>query len=86
MLIGAKIGSAIGAVFSSVVNGLLCSYAGWEWAFYVPGIMGMTWCITYFFAVHTDIDTHPRMSQVSSTHQTIIIMSFLFAPRQKRIT
>ena len=58
-------GSAIGAVFSSVVNGLLCSYAGWEWAFYVPGIMGMTWCVLYFFLVHTDIESHPRMSQVS---------------------
>ena len=56
---------ALGSVFSSALNGYLCSTLGWQWAFYVPGILGGSWCILYFLVMPRDIDHHPRMSQVS---------------------
>lgn len=47
-----------------LVNGMLASTYGWEWAFYVPGMLGFSWCLIWTFLCFDSPESHPRISEV----------------------
>lgn len=49
--IGALLGGTFGTVVTWSLCGILISSLGWEWAFYVPGIITIVWCILWFIIV-----------------------------------
>ena len=56
--------NSFGAVFSMALNGFVCSELGWQWSFYLAGILGCAWCLIYAVLMPKDIDSHSGMSQV----------------------
>ena len=64
------LGNSFGAVFSMALNGFVCSALGWQWSFYIAGILGATWCLAFALIVPADIDSHPRMTEVTTTRKT----------------
>ena len=37
------------------LSGLLAQHLGWEWIFYVFGVIGLLWCISWFW-----VSGHPK--------------------------
>ena len=33
------------------LSGLLAEYVGWEWIFYVFGLVGLLWCLAWWWIV-----------------------------------
>lgn len=59
--IGALLGGTFGTVITWSLCGVLISSLGWEWAFYVPGIITLVWCIIWFAIVSNSPEEHPRI-------------------------
>ena len=55
-------GIPIGTVFALIVTPLLVSYLGWQWAFYLFGLVGVIWFIAWQKFVSTTPEEHPRIS------------------------
>ena len=55
-------GIPIGTVFALIVTPIIVEYLGWEWAFYLFGIVGVFWYIAWQRLVTTTPDEHPRIS------------------------
>ncbi len=45
-------GSYVGTVIALPISGLLAEYMGWEWIFYVFGIVGLLWCLAWWWIIH----------------------------------
>ncbi len=44
-------GSYVGTVIALPMSGLLAEYVGWEWIFYVFGLVGLLWCLAWWWIV-----------------------------------
>ena len=55
-------GSSVGILCGTTLNGYISSTIGWEWAFYVPGILSCVWSLVWFFLCYDSFETHPFIS------------------------
>jgi len=55
-------GIPIGTVFALVVTPLIVLHLGWEWAFYLFGLVGVFWFIAWQKLVTTTPQEHPHIS------------------------
>lgn len=60
--VSALLGGAIGTVVTWSLTGPLIENFGWDYAFYVPGVIGLVWCGFWWYLVHDSPDEHPRIS------------------------
>ncbi|XP_042235021.1 putative inorganic phosphate cotransporter [Homarus americanus] len=62
-------GSEAGTMVTLAMSGWLCGCgSGWPSAFYVFGVLGLVWCITWFLLVHDSPHTHPRITPAELTY------------------
>ncbi|KAK6176382.1 hypothetical protein SNE40_014680 [Patella caerulea] len=58
-------GPTIGVILTYAVSGLLCVYGfdnGWGSIFYVTGIVGILWSVTWYFMIHDTPQEHTRIT------------------------
>ena len=55
-------GIPIGTVFALIVTPIIVSTMGWEWAFYLFGMVGVVWFVAWQYFVTTTPQEHPRIS------------------------
>lgn len=55
--------SSLGAAVTMPICGFLIASLGWESVFYVTGVVGLVWSITWFFLVFDSPAQHPRISE-----------------------
>lgn len=60
--VSALLGGAIGTVVTWSLTGPVIETFGWDWAFYVPGIIAIVWCAFWWFLVYDSPVQHPRIS------------------------
>ncbi|MCR9095183.1 MAG: ACS family MFS transporter [bacterium] len=58
----ANSGIPLGTIFGLVVTPLVISAWGWEWAFYLFGLVGFVWFVPWWFLVHATPAQHPSIS------------------------
>mgnify|MGYP001158774412 FL=1 len=56
-------GIPIGTVFALVVTPIIVLYLGWEWAFYLFGLVGVVWYLAWQKLVTTTPSQHSRISE-----------------------
>lgn len=56
-------GIPIGTVFALIVTPIIVSTIGWEWAFYLFGLVGVVWFVAWQHFVTTTPQEHPRISE-----------------------
>ncbi|CAK1555781.1 unnamed protein product [Leptosia nina] len=61
--VSALLGGAIGTVVTWSLTGPLIETFGWDYAFYVPGIISGLWCIIWWFLVYDSPVLHPRICE-----------------------
>ncbi|XP_002739690.1 vesicular glutamate transporter 3-like [Saccoglossus kowalevskii] len=61
-------GSYAGAVIGMPVSGLLTDYLGWPSPFYLYGVVGVLWSISWFFIIHETPATHPTITEAERIH------------------
>ena len=49
---------------SQPLSGVIADDLGWEWVFYIFGILGVIWFVFWVFICFDTPATHPRISQV----------------------
>ncbi|XP_015177637.1 PREDICTED: sialin [Polistes dominula] len=54
--------SSLGAAITLPICGFLIASLGWEFVFYVTGMVGLTWSIAWFYFVYDSPSQHPRIS------------------------
>ncbi|XP_068617628.1 uncharacterized transporter slc-17.2-like [Battus philenor] len=60
--VSALLGGAIGTVVTWSLTGPLIENFGWDYAFYIPGVITMVWCAFWWFLVYDSPMKHPRIS------------------------
>ena len=55
-------GIPIGTVFALVVTPIIVSELGWEWAFYLFGLVGVVWYAAWHLVVTNTPEEHPRIA------------------------
>ncbi|XP_022823010.1 uncharacterized transporter slc-17.2-like isoform X2 [Spodoptera litura] len=61
--VSALLGGAIGTACTWSLSGPLIKALGWPYAFYIQGLIGITWCFVWLYLVHDSPRTHPRISK-----------------------
>ncbi|KAH3890380.1 hypothetical protein DPMN_014460 [Dreissena polymorpha] len=56
-------GSYAGAVIGMPLSGILTKTFGWQSGFYVFGVMGITWCVIWWFLAFDTPAKHPYISE-----------------------
>ncbi|KAJ8894167.1 hypothetical protein PR048_006777 [Dryococelus australis] len=56
-------GNSVGAATAFPLCGMLIAKLGWEYAFYVPGMLGITWCFLWWVLAFDSPAEHPRISR-----------------------
>ncbi len=56
-------GIPIGTVFALITTPLIVEYLGWEWAFYLFGLVGIVWYVLWQKLVTTSPLDHPTISE-----------------------
>jgi ACS family sodium-dependent inorganic phosphate cotransporter-like MFS transporter 5 len=57
------LGNAVGTAVTFPLCGLLIDMLGsWEWAFYIPALLCLTWCFFWFYLAYDSPAQHPRIS------------------------
>lgn len=54
--------SALGAAITLQVSGLIISWMGWAAVFYITGVIGLLWSVTWFLVIYDSPADHPRIS------------------------
>ncbi|XP_011704679.1 PREDICTED: putative inorganic phosphate cotransporter [Wasmannia auropunctata] len=54
--------SSLGAAITMLMCGFLIASLGWESVFYVTGVIGIIWSVTWFLLVFDSPSEHPRIS------------------------
>lgn len=62
------LGGAIGTVVTWSLTGPLIENFGWDYAFYVPGIIAIVWCVFWWFLVYDSPVQHPRISETEKQY------------------
>lgn len=57
----AQFGSDVGTVITWSLCGILIETFGWQYAFYVPGLIVALFAILWFFLVYDSPAKHPRI-------------------------
>lgn len=52
----------LGVALNMYMSGILISYSGWPSIFYVTGIFGLVWTISWFYLIYDKPEDHPRIS------------------------
>jgi ACS family sodium-dependent inorganic phosphate cotransporter len=52
----------LGTVFALVVTPIIVLSLGWEWAFYLFGLVGIAWFALWYWLAATEPSDHPRVS------------------------
>ncbi|GJQ72409.1 hypothetical protein Trydic_g3490 [Trypoxylus dichotomus] len=60
---GALLGGTLGTVVTWPVLGYIMQSIGWTWAFFLPGIFVLLWCILWFILIADSPEMHPRISE-----------------------
>ena len=58
----ANSGIPLGTVFALLVTPVIVIYLGWEWAFYLFGLVGLVWWVVWHFSVTARPQEHPLIS------------------------
>ncbi|CAF4930865.1 unnamed protein product [Pieris macdunnoughi] len=66
--VSALLGGAIGTVVTWSLTGPLIETFGWDFAFYVPGIIAALWCVAWWFLVYDSPVLHPRISEAEKAY------------------
>ncbi|XP_075980302.1 sialin-like [Anticarsia gemmatalis] len=66
--VSALLGGAIGTVVTWSLTGPLIENFGWDYAFYVPGAIGVVWCLLWLYLVHDSPVLHPRISETEKKY------------------
>ena len=61
-------GIPIGTVFALLVTPVIVQYLGWEWAFYLFGLVGVAWYAGWRYLVTSTPQEHPRISAAELAH------------------
>ena len=61
-------GIPIGTVFALLVTPVIVAELGWEWAFYLFGLVGVVWYVAWRYLVTTLPQEHPRISKTELDH------------------
>ncbi|XP_007910508.2 sialin [Callorhinchus milii] len=65
-------GAQFGTVVSLPLSGLICYYLAWPYVFYIFGVLGISWCILWFWLVS---DTPEKHKTISDAERDYIISS-----------
>lgn len=71
--VSSLLGGAIGTVVTWSLSGPLIEKFGWSYAFYVPGIIGIVWCVAWWFLVYDSPVQHPRISEEEKAYILLAI-------------
>lgn len=63
MVVAAFTGNYVGLVISMPVSGILSATVGWEWVFYVFGIIGCVWTVLWLALIKRSPGRDPFISQ-----------------------
>ncbi|GBP26975.1 hypothetical protein EVAR_95761_1 [Eumeta japonica] len=66
--VSALLGGSIGTVVTWSLSGPLLENFGWDYAFYVPGLIGMVWCVVWWVLVYDSPTLHPRISEAEKAY------------------
>ncbi len=61
-------GIPIGTVFALIMTPIIVEYLGWEWAFYLFGLVGVIWYIAWQRMVTTTPEEHPSISDAERSY------------------
>lgn len=72
--------------------GFLIASLGWESVFYVTGVIGIIWSVTWFLLVFDSPSQHPRISAeerhfiesaigTTTTNKVVVVETVRFSPR-----
>jgi len=75
-------GAQFGTVISLPISGVLCDKLGWEWAFYVFGLLAIVWFIFWCLIIHDRPGSHPSIS----SHEKAYIETSLCISTNERHT
>ncbi|KAK4872559.1 hypothetical protein RN001_014588 [Aquatica leii] len=78
----AYLGSSVGAGLTFPLCGIIIDLWGWEYVFYVSGILGTLWYAAWYFLVFDSPSEHPRISEDEKEY----ILSSLGGSVAKRTT
>lgn len=56
-------GSYFGTVMALPLSGVLAQHMGWEWIFYVFGVIGLTWCFAWWWVVHDSPEEDRKITE-----------------------
>lgn len=59
---GALMGGTLGTVVTWPILGAVIEIFGWKWAFFIPGIICIAWCIIWYIAVSNTPEEHKSIS------------------------
>jgi len=62
MVVAAFTGNYVGLVVSLPVSGILAASVGWEWVFYVFGIIGCVWTVFWLLLIRRSPGRDPFIS------------------------
>jgi MFS transporter, ACS family, solute carrier family 17 (sodium-dependent inorganic phosphate cotransporter), other len=68
MVVAAFTGNYVGLVISLPVSGLLAASVGWEWVFYVFGIIGCVWTVAWLVIVRRSPAKDPFISEAERSY------------------
>lgn len=63
MVVAAFTGNYVGLVISLPVSGILAAEVGWEWVFYVFGIIGCVWTVLWLVLIRRSPGRDPFISK-----------------------
>ena len=55
-----SLGTPVGGVFCLILSGILAEELGWEYPFYVMGVLGVVWFALWTLLIHDGPDVNPR--------------------------
>ncbi|CAL4111847.1 unnamed protein product [Meganyctiphanes norvegica] len=64
------VSNCLGVVITLPLCGVIIEAVGWEWAFYVPGIVSVVWVVMWALLMHDTPQQHPRISQAELKYIT----------------
>lgn len=56
-------GSSAGAAFTYFICGYIIDWYGWEWVFYITGVLGFAWSVAWAAMVFDTPQEHPWISE-----------------------
>lgn len=56
-------GGTMGTVLTWPLLAVVIENFGWYWSYFIPGIICIGWCISWYLLVFNTPDEHPRISE-----------------------